>query len=76
MKDKVIKEFAEDKTIEKLKEDEIIEDKAIENWAKDNFQTFKKIEEKFITKILYQHKDAISNIRVTYTENSKIIQQR
>ncbi len=53
MKDKVIKEFAEDKTIEKLKEDEIIEDKAIENWAKDNFQTFKKIEEKFITKILY-----------------------
>src|SRR4051794_29121467 len=60
MENKIIKEFAKDKTIEELK-DEIIEDKAVEDWTEEDFQAFKKIGEKLITETLHWHKDATSS---------------
>ena len=76
IEDKVIEEFAKDKTIEELKDNKIIKNKAIEDWAEEDFQVFKKIEEKLITETLHWYKDATSSIRATYTENSRTIQWR
>ena len=80
MEDKVIEEWSKEEAVEKLTENENLEDiisdneienDTIEDWSEEDFKAFKEIGKRFINEALHWHKDAISSIRIIYTEDSR-----
>jgi len=79
MEDKIIEEWS-DEAVEKLAENEILEnvisdneigDETVEDWLEENLEAFKKIEERFIDEALHWHEDTTSSIRTIYTGDSR-----
>ena len=82
MEDNVIEEWSKEEAVEKLTENENLEDiisdneignDTVEDWSEEDFKAFEEIGKRFINEALYWHKDITSSIRAIYTGDLRIM---